>query len=109
MKLKVVMSEEKRVKEIERIPDKSSWVELLAPKAPDYFLPLLLNYQKGKPISKGIQVIYPSGQQWQELRNDQKAELLELVEWLGGDANQFVRDMEIQLPKDPVRRLQYVP
>ncbi len=71
------------------------------PSLPRHLLPVVNKYVKGSPISKDIEVIAVSPQHWQKLTSNQKAELLELVEWNGGNADDYLGYMQSMLPKDP--------
>lgn len=99
------MNDKGRVKVIDKdaqptwIAEKSVGGKL--PVLPEWMLPVVINYQKGTPITKSIEVIPSSGQYWNELKANQQAKVLELVEWLGGDADQYVRDFEKMLPENP--------
>ena len=106
MALKVRMSSTGKVDAIED-DTQPTWVEgyqalnLKLPPLLNWMLPVVNNYTKDARVSQDIEVIPCSGQYWQGLRSDQKAELLELVEWLGGNADEFVRNFEAMYPKDP--------
>ena len=102
MKLKIKMKDG-RVDEIERDESKETWIEKKAGKVPlpNWVLPLALDYIEGEDISLSIKITCPSGQQWQAFRSDQKADLLELVEWLGKDVSDFVTKLESSYPKNP--------
>ena len=107
MKLKVKLNNY-RVEEIERDDKSPSWIEKhqegnqnKLPPIP-YWMHHFVNGQiAGEPIKKGMEIIHPSGQQWQLLKNNERAELLELVEFNGQDASDFVRGMEVQYPRTP--------
>ena len=108
MKLKTKQNEKNRVEYIERIDGELNWIESYKskhgkkpPPLPNYMLPLVNLYIKGTPITEGIQVIPISGQQWTLLTANEKAELLELVEFTGKDAGDYVRNFEAMFPKDP--------
>jgi len=75
------------------------WITDNAP-LPDFMLPLVIGYT-GKGITHDIVAIYPSKQQWDAMRSDEKSDFLELVEWLGQDIDLFIRHMEAMLPKNP--------
>ncbi len=101
MKLKVKMGQNNRVDSIERNKETLSQFETTSSILPNYLLPLVINYKEGETVSKNIEVISCSGQRWASLKSNQRAELLELVEWLGQDCHEYVRRMESMLPKDP--------
>lgn len=69
------------------------------PAVPKSLLSLVNNYVEGQPISQTIQVIPISGQQWSLLNKKQKRFLLELVEWLGGNADDYCRLWMSMLPR----------
>ncbi len=96
MKYKITESDGK-VKQIS--PEGTGWIVDKDTPIPEGIKHLTIEYD-GKDISK-VRVIYPSAQQWGSMRSDEKSDLLELVDWGGGDVNQFVRHMEAMLPKNP--------
>lgn len=119
MKLKVRMNDKGRVEAIERDDKTPNWItkyqqanQQKLPPLPKWLYPVLnIRDEKGYRtltndtgsyfISKALEVTPFSGQWWNSLRDDRKAEVLELVEWLGGDANEYVNSSEIMYPKDP--------
>ncbi len=69
---------------------------------PKYLLPVV-NDHKGT-INKDLEVILCSGQLWHLLKANEKSDLLELVEYVGQDAGDYVRRMESMYPMNPRRR-----
>ena len=99
------MNDKGRVRAIDK-DAQPTWIDEntvggILPKLPKWLLPIINNYVKGTPITKSIEVIPCSGQYWNELNFRQQGKLLELVEWTGGDADQYVRDFEKMYPNDP--------
>ena len=70
------------------------------PVIPDYLLPVVIKYTKGKPISKEIELINMSGQFWNNLLPSQKEELRQMVEWLGMNWDDYLEQMRRMLPRD---------
>ena len=107
MKLKIKIKDG-RVDEIERDDLKQNWIEKKGGKVPlpGWMIPLVLNYVEDEDIeeSVGLEALFLSGQFWSSLRSDQKAEWIELVEWLGKDVSDYVRKMEQMYPKNPERK-----
>ena len=107
MKLKIKIKDG-RVDEIERDDLKQNWIEKKGGKVPlpGWMIPLALNYVEDEDIdvSVDLKVLYPSGQFWSSLRSDQRGELIELVEWLLQDVDDFIRKMEQMYPKNPERK-----
>ena len=103
--IKVTMNDKGRVRVIDKDAQPTWIVENtvagVLPRLPKWMLPVTIGYRQGMPITKQIEVIPCSGQYWNELNFRQQGKLLELVEWLGGDADQYVRDFEKMLPNDP--------
>ena len=106
--IKVTMNDKGRVRAIDKDAQPTWIVENtvggILPKLPKWMLPVVINYQKGTPITKQLQVIPSSGQYWTELNFRQQGKLLELVEWTGGDADQYVHDFESMYPESPAFR-----
>ena len=88
--------------------DKSAapgWLDVgKPPTLPGSFQPIVHNYTNGQPVSKDIKVIPISGQQWLNLTQNEQEQLLELVEWLGVTAEDYCRQFQSMLPRDPDRR-----
>ncbi len=97
MKLSVKMGNDGRVESISR---DYSLTEVKS-SIPDYLKPLIYNYKEGETLEKGRKIIPVSGQYWSSLNLNQRAELLELVERLGGDADEYVRSFESMYPNEP--------
>ena len=107
MKLTIKINDKYRVADIER-DDKPSWIEKYQqvnpqklPLLPNFMLPFVNWYIVGEPITKNIEIIPISGQQWQKLTNSERAELLELVEFTGKNAEDYVRELQSHFPRDP--------
>ena len=100
MKIKLTLNSKGLVDRIERT-DETTWLNLEKPTVPDVLLPLTHNT---KAVTQDIKVIPVSGQQWQNLTQNEKEELLELVEVTGVRAEDYVRLFQSMLPKDHVRR-----
>ena len=66
---------------------------------PKYLLPVINNH-KGT-IDKDLGVVLCSGQMWYQLKANEKSDLLELVEYVGQDAGDYVRQMENMYPRNP--------
>ena len=103
--IKVQVNDKGRVKVIDH-DAQPTWVAEntiggVFPKLPKWMLPVVNNYVKGTPITKQMEIIPCSGQYWNELNFRQQGKLLELVEWLNGDADQYVRDFEAMYPNSP--------
>ena len=77
----------------------SGWLDNIKPVLPDVFKPLVNNYN-GKAISSNLEVIPISGQMWHSLTQNEKEDLLELVEFTGVRAEDYVRNFTSMLPKD---------
>ena len=108
MKLAVKIDTNYKVEDITRDKITLDWIETYKsenlnklPSSPAFLLPLINNYVQGQPISKDIVVIPISGQQWQEMTAHQRNELLELVEFTGGDADDYMKLVQSQYPKTP--------
>ena len=107
MELKIKIDEKYRVTDIEK-SDKPSWIEKYQrgnpqklPPLPNFMLPFVNWYVVGEPITKNIEIIPISGQQWQKLTNSEKGQLLELVEFTGKDAGDYYREFQSHFPRDP--------
>ena len=103
--IKVTMNDRGRVKAIDK-DAQPTWIEANTvgnkpPPVPNWMLPVIINYKKESPIDNNIEVIPCSGQYWNELKAPQQAKILELVEWLGGSADEYVRDFEKMFPNSP--------
>ena len=103
--IKVTMNDKGRVRAIDK-DAQPTWIAEntvagVFPRLPKWVLPVVNNYVKGMPITKSIEVIPSSGQYWNELNFRQQGKVLELVEWTGGDADQYVRDFEKMYPNSP--------
>lgn len=71
------------------------------PVLPDSLLPMVLHLKKGEKVSKDMEIIACSNQYWQTLSDDEQSKILELVEWLGGNRNEYIRKMKAILPNNP--------
>jgi hypothetical protein len=72
------------------------------PSIPEYILPVVIKYEKGKPISKEIELITMSGQYWNNLLPSQREQLKSLVEWLGMNWDDYLEQMRRSLPPKPI-------
>ena len=86
---------------IERLRKGANWIvdyqhryEGRLPLLPEYLLPIAIGYTQGQPISKSIQVRPASAQLWNKLSRSQQKELLQLVEWLGQDQQDYLNGMK---------------
>lgn len=106
MKIEVKLKPDGLVEDIQR-SEKLDWIaayrEKVAknPVLPDVFLPVVNKYEKGEPISQDIEVIPISGQQWHNLTQSEKNQLLELIEFTGQSAEEYTRSWQIMLPRNP--------
>jgi len=119
MRIKVKLSQNYRVEEIERDDKSLSWIEKHQqdnsgkfPLIPKRLYPLL-NIRDGQGyrslhqskedllVSDKLEVIPVSGQQWQAMTNNERAELLELVQFTGQDVGDYIRGFEVLNPKTP--------
>ena len=108
MKLNVKINTNYKVEDITRDKVTPDWIDAYKldnlnklPPLPAFLLPLVNGYVKGQFISKDIQVLPISGQQWQAMTAHQRNELLELVEFTGGDADDYMKLVQSQYPKTP--------
>ena len=74
------------------------------PVMPDALRPMVHNYDEKKGINASVKVLPTNGQIWHQLTQDEKEQLLELVEYTGVRAEDYMRLWTSMLPKDPVRR-----
>jgi hypothetical protein len=72
------------------------------PSIPEYMLPVVINYEKGNPISRDIKLITMSGQYWNNLLPSQREQLKSLVEWLGMNWDDYYEQMRRSLPPKPI-------
>jgi len=104
---KIKIDNRGRVESIDREEDTLNWIDSYhksknkLPPLPNYLSPVVNNCVAGNPLSKDIEVITPSGQYWHSLTTDQKVKLLELVEYLEGEADDYIKEMESMFPQDP--------
>jgi len=103
----VKLKEDGRVDCIERTDgnwiDKGKDKDGKLPSLPEYLNPFVNKYQG--VVSIDMEIIAPSGQQWnQVLTGKQRNELLELVEWVGDDADEYTERMISMWPKEPRRK-----
>tara|TARA_Y100000310_G_C20236889_1_gene602786 strand:- start:85 stop:462 length:378 start_codon:yes stop_codon:yes gene_type:complete len=107
------MNDRHKVEAIERDEGNPSWIETIpAPNVPKWMF-AVLNIKDGQRsrslgnsnesivVSNQLEVTPLSGQWWNSLRINQKAEILELVEWLGDNADDYVASSEAMYPGDP--------
>lgn len=119
MKLKVRLNDKFRVEDIERDDKSLSWIEKhqlgnqnklpVLPKRLHQLCNIrdekgyrsLHNSKEDLLVSDKLEVIPISGQQWQAMTNNERAELLELVEFTGKDPTDYVRSFEVMYPYNP--------
>lgn len=70
------------------------------PPVPGWMKPVL--EEPASLINPNIKLIPMSGQYWYGLIPDQQERLLETVEWLGGDRDEYVGLMQKMIPKEPL-------
>ena len=120
MKLKVKLNDKFRVEDIERDDKLPSWIEKhqqanqqKLPPIPKWLYQLLIiRDEKGHRslhqaqdenllVSKNLEVIACSGPQWQAMTASERNQLLELVEFTGQDAGDYVRYFQSMYPNTP--------
>ena len=79
------------------------------PPVPDYLLPVVKNYSPGEPVSKQIQLITASAQLRRNLRGRRWKQLLELVEWLGQDTQEYEERVQSMAPPGEPRGVRLYP
>ena len=79
------------------------------PPVPDYLHPLVQNYSPGEPVSKEIQLITASTQLRRNLRGRRWKELLELVEWLGQNPQEYEERVQSMAPPGEPRGMRLYP
>ena len=72
------------------------------PKVPDWLRPVL--EFPADEISPELKITNSSGQYWAGLTGKRKTQLLELIDWLGGDSEDYLEQMRVMLPKMPTIR-----
>lgn len=103
MKIGVKLNSDGLVEDVQRV-EKPTWIEeyqtenAKLPSIPDILKSLILG--DVKDISK-IQIIPISGQKWHNLTQNEKNQLLELVEYTGQSAEDYCRLWQSQLPRTP--------
>jgi len=105
MKIQVRLNDKGLVQAVEKV-EGLDWIEQAQqggkpPVLPNAFLSLVNKYDKGKPVSSDTKVIPISGQQWHNLTQNEKEELLALVEFTGIRAEDYIRKFQAMLPKNP--------
>lgn len=58
-------------------------------------------YTEGQPVTADLEVITVSPQLWSLMNHDEREQLLELVEFTGGSAEEYMRHFKSMMPKDP--------
>ena len=119
MKIKVKLDNAFKVQDIERDSTTPDWIQdyklknqAKLPSLPKWLYPLLnIRDEKGYRsleksnedllVSNQLEVIPISGQQSQLMTADKRNQLLELVEFTGKDAGDYVRSFEVMYPKNP--------
>ena len=98
MRFQVKLDADGRVETIETVG-----VGLVLPgkPIPEHLLPLVNNH-KGI-VKQGIEVIPCSGQQWNRMSSKERSELLELVEFTGGNRDDYIRHFQSMVPNNPKR------
>ncbi len=71
------------------------------PVLPDSLLPLVIGGKKGQKVSKDMEIISCSNQYWQSLSANEQTNLLDLIEWIGGNRDEYIRKMRAVLPRNP--------
>ena len=119
MGLKAKINSNYRVEDIERDDKSPDWIEThklknnqKLPPLPKWLYPLLnIRDEQGYRslnkstesllVSSNLEVIPISGQQWQALTASERNQLLELVEFTGKDAGDYVREFQSHYPNTP--------
>jgi len=70
------------------------------PELPDHLLGQVDKHSKGKPVSKDIKMLIPSGQCWNNMTPSEQQEWRELVEWVGQNPDDLLKQMRKMLPSN---------
>ena len=87
-----------------------SWIEIYEmknkklPELPEHLLGQVYKYSKGEPISLDVQMLVPSGQCWNNMTPSEQQEWRELVEWVGQNPDDLLKQMRKMLPSNEPKR-----
>lgn len=71
------------------------------PLIPDYIAKMVKGYHPGDRISPTMELSIPSAQYWNNLLPSQQRKVLELLEWLGQDKNDYLAMIKRSIPGHP--------
>ena len=74
------------------------------PDLPDQLLGQVDKHSKGEPVSKDIKMLIPSGQCWSNMTPTEQQEWRELVEWIGQNPGDLLKEMRKMLPSNQPKR-----
>ena len=101
-KITVELNDNGFIKRTKKDKATEGWLDTLTkPTLPDIFLPMVNGYVKGKPVTKDLEVIPISPQKWHDFNDAEKEDFLELVEFTGGNASEYMRSVTNMLPREP--------
>ncbi len=89
------LKRESEKQEIEQPAKLTNWIDIHRlkhgelPLIPEFIVPLVKDFTPGAKVSKGIELNY-SPPYWDNLKPSQRKQILQLVEWLGQDKDDYI-------------------